>query len=449
MRSITKSLSSRVRHLVLVSPCAASLLATALPSLSLAQNVPPASPAAPTTTPVAPSAPTPPPAASVAMMRSDPKIREMKLEDSLYGASSAKPSRRLTPGQQVPTGYQSTPYRFGPQSKIAFPVLLRTSWCDTDFTTLDARITIDGMQTRLDPATVFTRSSTGPEANLVFPIQPQNTQGQNEIRTTAVWRVQRWELDVDENMAARSTWPRKWDAKLERYLQKEFGIDPTIPAVLTIADGATPGGARSASPFIAARNAVAAIAGRFKSISGGTSEFCPDGSLRGIAFSPDNTAWGVEAGRGSPIELCATCVAGLRAIGIPARMVYCIDEDGQTQSQQTRSKFRFIGEIFLNDIGWIPFDPMEMRMKGIATRMKNGPIKGFANVDGLEDCTPFAFKIVPDGYERADRYAVWGWRAPGVSVDSNYAITRITLTDSSRGNGKVPSMPAPVGDEGP
>ncbi len=446
----TRFVGGRVPNLLSITLLSAMLLSTAWTSAAFAQSVPPASPAnPPTSTPATPAVPSAPPAASVAMMRSDPKVREMKMEISLYGSSDANPNRRLTPGQSVPSNYQSTPYRLSGSTKIAIPVLLRTSWCDTDFTTLDARVTIDGLQTRLDPATVFTRTSAGPEANLVFPIQPQNQQGQNEIRTTAVWRVQRWDLDVDEVMAARSTWPRKWDAKFDRYLQKEPGIDPTNPNLFQVADGATPGGARSASPFIAARNAVAAVASRFKAISGGTSEFGPDGSLRGIAFSPDNTAWGVEAGRGSPVELCATCVAGLRAIGIPARLLYCIDEDGETSTQRTRSKFRFIGEFFLNDIGWVPFDPVEMRMKGIATRMKNGPIKGFANIDSLQNCTPFAFKIVPDGFDRADRYAIWGWRAPGVSVDTNYAVSRITLNDSSRGNGKVPSMPAPVGDEGP
>ncbi|MFM7259447.1 MAG: transglutaminase-like domain-containing protein [bacterium] len=385
------------------------------------------------------------------MMRSNPKVRQLKLEIGLYGTYQNTPQQPtpLQPGQQTPANSQNTPFRLRGTTRIAVPVLLRTSWCDTDFSTLDARVTVDGFQTKLDPATVFTRNASGPEALLVYGINPQNQNGQNEIRVSANWQVQRWELAVDENIAARATWPRKPEPKLGRFLSSEPGIDPTNPTILRVADGATPGGARSAGPFIAARNAVAAIAAGFKSVSGGTSDFGPDGSLRGIGFSQDGASWGLDAGRGSPVEICATCVAGLRAIGIPSRLVYCIDEGDETPQGNTKSKFRFIGEFFLADIGWIPFDPMQMRLKGIATRRSNGPIKGFANVDDLQDCTPFAFRTVPDGYDRADRYALWGWNARGASINEYTAMSRIALTDSSRGNGKVSSMPAPVGDDGP
>jgi hypothetical protein len=432
--------------LAVVFPSAIALAITASPAHAQQQPNPPTQPAQPNPNPNPQPAP---PAQSIAMVRTSPKVRQMQLEISLYGNYDANPTRQLQPGQPVPAGYQNTPFQLRGSTKIAVPVLLRTSWCDTDFTSLDARVVIDGFQTKLDPATVFTRTASGPEALLVFGVNPQNQTGQNEIRVSANWQVQRWELDVDENIAARSTWPRKPEAKLGRFLGAEPGIDPTNPLILRIADSATSGGARSASPFIAARNAVAAIAGAYKTVTGGTSDFGPDGSLRGIGFSPDGMAWGLGVGRGSPVEICATCVAGLRAIGIPARIVYCIDEDGETAQGRTRSKFRFIGEFFLNDIGWIPFDPMQMRQKGVSSRRGNGPIVGFANVDGLETCTPFAFRTVPDGYDRADRYALWGWISRGVGVDEYTAMSRIVLSDSSRGNGKVPSMPAPAGDEGP
>jgi hypothetical protein len=57
---------------------------------------------------------------------------------------------------------------------------------------------------------------------------------------------------------------------------------------------------------------------------------------------------------------------------------------------------------------------------------------------------------VPDGFQRADRYAAWGWNlGPGSSIDSQYAISRIKLNETSRGNGKVKSMPAPLTDQAP
>jgi hypothetical protein len=104
-----------------------------------------------------------------------------------------------------------------------------------------------------------------------------------------------------------------------------------------------------------------------------------------------------------------------------------------------------ICEFFLPNIGWIPFDPMMMRQH---TTGGNTAIRGFANIPDLQDALPLAYLTVPKGYEKADREALWGWKR-GVAVDEPTAVTRIGFDDSSRGNGKIPSMPAPVSDEAP
>jgi hypothetical protein len=91
-----------------------------------------------------------------------------------------------------------------------------------------------------------------------------------------------------------------------------------------------------------------------------------------------------------------------------------------------------------------------MRGQGAATRAATGPVKGFANVTDLRDVVPLAVKPVPDGYQKADRYATWGWNlGSGSSIDGLYAISRIKLLDTSRGNGKVKTMPAPLSDAAP
>ena len=142
-------------------------------------------------------------------------------------------------------------------------------------------------------------------------------------------------------------------------------------------------------------------------------------------------------------------MAAVRAIGIPSRVVYGLVVN-ETRSGKSNANFRMICEFYLPDIGWIPFDPVEMRSQGAASRGAAAAIKGFANVSELEDVIPLAVKPVPDGFQRADRLAVWGWNlGPNSSIDSNYAISRIKLLDSSRGNGKVKSMPAPLSDEAP
>ena len=78
-------------------------------------------------------------------------------------------------------------------------------------------------------------------------------------------------------------------------------------------------------PFIAARNALGAIMRDWRSMTGDTSEFGPDGNLRGIRFTIDAVS-GLTVGRGTSIELVTTCVAALRALGIPSRIVYGLEE---------------------------------------------------------------------------------------------------------------------------
>jgi hypothetical protein len=46
----------------------------------------------------------------------------------------------------------------------------------------------------------------------------------------------------------------------------------------------------------------------------------------------------------------------------------------------------------------------------------------------------------------ADRYALWGWKGT-VDPDEDRAVTRIDYDPSSRGNGKPPTQPAPIGDK--
>ena len=83
-----------------------------------------------------------------------------------------------------------------------------------------------------------------------------------------------------------------------------------------------------------------------------------------------------------------------------------------------------------------------------ATTQATGMVKGFANVEDLVTTLPLAFRTVADGYEKADRYALWGWKG-NVTVNADRAVSRIGFDASGRGNGKIPQMPAPVSDETP
>jgi len=372
------------------------------------------------------------------IMRSKPRVHEITLEVELYAGASTAPAFSNDNAVDLRPAYSMQ------QVKIGIPVVTRTTWCDTDFSTLAWKIENDGFDITRRDEKVFSQLKPGVEAMLEFDIVPR-TEYFNGMRTIAKYRVQRWEVTVDEAAAARVTWPRDWPAWTKRYLGEELGIRPEDPAIKALAENSTRGGARSVTPFIAARNALGAIMREWRSMTGDTSEFGPDGNLRGIRFTIDAVS-GLSVGRGTSVELVTTCVAALRALGIPSRVVYGLEEH-ENRSGREKTRFRYIGEFFLPDVGWIPFDPMELRGQGAATKPSTAPVKGFANVTGLEKVLPLSFTPVPEGYAKADRYAVWGWQlSRGGRIEEDRAFTRIRFEELSRGLGEVKSMPAPVND---
>jgi len=383
------------------------------------------------------------------MMRSDPRIAEIRLEVELFQQQSLSRYGTVTVnGVPTPSAESTGPVYNAAKLEVAVPVLLRTSWCDTDFSKVQVRALADGTDAVLDPAKVFRRLE-GVEANLHYDLAfPRGWFNTLLLRTT--YQAQMWELKVDEAAASRATWPRNWPDGMDRFLGAESGIDPAQPAIKAFAEAATPGGPRSVAPFIAARNAVVAVARKWRVTNSSTSIYGQRGALRGLNFTV-NQPWGLDAG-GTPVEFAATCVSAVRAIGIPSRIVYCLEHDdrqkrGGEGERSSKMEFRLICEFFLPDVGWIPFDPMYMRSKGgVSAPSRDGSVRGFANIPDIQSALPLAFRQNPAGFEMADRYALWGWKGK-VDVDADRAVSRIGFDSSSRGNGKPPSQPAPVGDQ--
>ncbi|MFM7051111.1 MAG: transglutaminase domain-containing protein [Planctomycetota bacterium] len=403
----------------------ALILALATPLLQSAtpQATPPSGPSAP--------------AASTIVTRSQPRVRDVQLEVNLYAQQPIGDPTGAGRGQV----YGINPYDLK-QASIAIPVLTRTTWTDTDFTKSTVTLFVDSVPQKIDPATVFATKPGTRQANAVVNV---NAGPCNDVRIELTYQVQQWSVSVDESAAAAITWPREWPKELQPMLASELGIRADDPAIKAVAEGASKGGTRSVTPYIAAKRAVTAMCARYRSVNQSTSEFGPGQSLRGIYFS--QTAAGLSTGRATAVEFTADCVAALRSIGIPARVVYGLTlQDPRADKNEDRGnvRFRFIGEFWLPDAGWIPFDPVRMKGQGAATKATDAAVKGFGNVDDLGWMLPLAYAPVPEGYQKADRYAVWGWNLTSGSVLGDYAASRIRLELSSRGNGRVPNMPAPL-----
>ncbi len=384
------------------------------------------------------------------LLRRNPAIHDIRLEVELFQQQALNVQGNTPRPAGTNTNNGVGPAYTMTRASIGIPVMIRTSWCDTDFSNYTTRVTLDGQTVAVDPARVLTKLGGSAEGILKYDFPVANGAFSDAVMQTN-YQVQRWDLDVDEPAAMTSTWPREWPKGMQRFLDQEVGINPANPSLKALAEGATKGGPRSVSPFLAAKNAVLAILPKWKSFSSTTSVFGQKGTLRGMAFS-QNGQYGIDAGGGTPVELAATCVTALRSIGIPSRIVYCLQEGQQRRRDREPVQFRFVCEFFLPDMGWIPFDPLIMRQQAPVKDPSTTSIKGFANIPDIKDALPLALLAVPTGYEMADRYAAWGWtQGPGTraQVDTDRAATRIGFSDSGRGNGKTPTMPAPVSDEAP
>ena len=168
-----------------------------------------------------------------AMMRSKPKVDDIRLEVELFQQAPVDPQTGAVTvnGQGYgASNVKTSPTYVGPGVSIAVPVIVRTSWCDTDFTKGMASAVVDGFEQPQDPATCFSRVPGTAEAQLRFDARFQRGSAEG-VLFKAAYQVQRWELQVDEGLAARATWPREWPSGMDRFLKAEFGINPALPAV--------------------------------------------------------------------------------------------------------------------------------------------------------------------------------------------------------------------------
>ena len=103
----------------------------------------------------------------------------------------------------------------------------------------------------------------------------------------------------------------------------------------------------------------------------------------------------------SPPDLVCTCVAVLRAAGIPARPVIGIDSGKGTQSgrklPRDRTSFAIWGEFRLPGKGWVPFDPWQMRGQGLRQLKVQQPWRWFGTIRDLNRRVALAYDFAPSG----------------------------------------------------
>ena len=202
-------------------------------------------------------------------------------------------------------------------------------------------------------------------------------------------------------------------------------IESNDPIFAETVERVSEGKLRFVPPYLAAKDLVRYCLNEIQ-ISGSTMYFGRAGVLHGLNIDGALTA--ARNGRGNENDLVCVCVAMLRAAGIPARPVIGVEEN----EKKKRDDLLVWAEFFLPGAGWIPFDPAEMRGKGLRNRDVRQPWPEFGEMKDLNRRIPLAYHFIPPkAVESPQRAAVWGWDPrPG---DTPAAEQRISIDIVSRG----------------
>lgn len=246
------------------------------------------------------------------------------------------------------------------------------------------------------------------------------------IRWNLQFVTQVWSSQIDDAQAALIPWPDEWPAEVQDALKPQLLIESDDALFGSMVERAVGNRLKDMPPYIAAKELVRYCVNSIQ--PNGSGEFRGElSAIQGMAL--DGALLAAQNGRGSPHDVACVTVAVLRAAGIPARPVIGAEED-------RRGHIRFVtwAEFYLPEVGWIPFDPLVMRGKGIRTMDARQPWPEFGTMKDLHDRVPLSRHFMPPVSSQAPGYpAVWGWDPrPTRPKLGNYTVN---MTMISRGRG--------------
>ncbi|MBG83025.1 MAG: hypothetical protein CMJ40_00595 [Phycisphaerae bacterium] len=213
--------------------------------------------------------------------------------------------------------------------------------------------------------------------------------------------VASWGAAIDEKLAQQSSWPTKWPEQTKAALQPQAMIESKEPIFKRTIDTIFEGNIQRFSPWIAAKKIVQFTCENVQ-LTGGRSVY---GRMGTRGLNMQGALLTAESGMGSRSDLVCTCVAMLRAAGIPARPVVGLSEEVDNGKELTTW-----AEFFLPGSGWVPFSPWQMKNAGMRSWKLDRSWRFFGNWKDLNENIPISWTFAPgDGTTVHDTWGVWGW----------------------------------------
>lgn len=310
---------------------------------------------------------------------------------------------------------------------FVLPLIVRSAWSKADPSTLRGKISVDGIEQK--GAAQGARLDLDKSFGMGYAVLPLGSASAQTIQFEIGFRMQSWSSVLDEAVASRATWPSEWPPECADALKPQLFIESDDPRFAQFVEKVSGGTLRKVPVHWAAKDLIRSTISALRVSSNGLSRV-EGRMMQGMELK--GAAQAMADGNGTTHDLVASCIAVLRAAGIPARVVVGVDRD---EVERVSSGFVSWGEYYLPDSGWVPFDPNRMRGSAIARRNVRDAWPWFGSLDDLNQRIPLSFAFHPPGALISHgNPAVYGWdpRPNGAPLSTRQYIS---VNSVSRGKG--------------
>ena len=283
------------------------------------------------------------------------------------------------------------------RSEVLIPIILQGAYSKADPSTISISGTINGQIFR-EGSIPWSLRGPRPDGAAEIVVELIDLRAQS-VGVKVTWTQQTWLPQINEVDAMCSTWPAEWPEATRPFLKPEPWIQSDDQFLIDFVTRISKGNLRGVSPYGAAKELIRESVLAYKSISGTGNERREFGLISGLQLIGASES--ARAATGSPNDLVCTCIAILRAAGIPARPVVGIVKE-MTKDLKERTRWRTWGEFYVPKAGWVPFDPNIMRGSGFQFRGLDAAWPGFANIKDFNERIPVAYRFQPEG-------SLWHW----------------------------------------
>ena len=323
------------------------------------------------------------------------------------------------------------------EAPIVFPIIFLDSFSKVESDSVKASL---WLESRAEDPRLLLKSGFPFNTHLAT-LTIDSFNGQS-LRWQVIYRVQVWSSRIDDEKAAQIAWPKEWPKEVQDGLQPQKYIESDDQVFAKEIEKISGNKLHLVPPYLAAKDIIRhcineiQVSGdgtnrgealTFGAPAGATTRTTAHNSIRGMNITGAINA--ATKKMGTPHDLVCVCIAMLRAAGIPARPII-----GTIEDQKGIADFVSWGEFYLPEAGWVPFDPMAMRGKGIRSLDVRKAWPELGTMKDLNKRIPLSYYFIPPASVESPQFpAVWGWDPrPGRDPASNPAVF---MDITSRGKG--------------